>query len=111
MRCIDANALERDGWTLHRTYQKDAITMVYETKRIEDVPTIQPQPHWIPCSERLPEFGEPVLFSVCGPSYVATGCLAAAGVWHEYRFGMDLGKERVAAWMPLPEPYREEGEE
>ena len=39
MRLIDADALEREGWNLVRTRQKDKQTMVYETKKIEDVPT------------------------------------------------------------------------
>lgn len=43
MRLVDADALERDGWALHRTYQKDATTMVHETKNIKDIPTIEPE--------------------------------------------------------------------
>lgn len=42
-RPIDADALEREGWSLHRTFQKDAHTMVYETKKPSDFPTIEPE--------------------------------------------------------------------
>lgn len=43
-RLIDADALERDGWSLQRTYRKDKETMVYEVKAISEIPTAQPEP-------------------------------------------------------------------
>lgn len=68
MRPIDADVLENMGYELHRTYRKDATTMVYEVKKIADVPTIEAEPvrrgrwihdgydfqhgnDWIHCSE------------------------------------------------------------
>ena len=44
VRPIDADALENMGYELHRTYQKDANMMVYEVKKIADVPTIEAEP-------------------------------------------------------------------
>lgn len=41
MRLIDADALEQAGYILTRTYQQDAKTMVYETKKLSDVPSVQ----------------------------------------------------------------------
>jgi len=38
-RYIDAEKLETDGWSASRTYQQDATTMVYETKKLTDLPT------------------------------------------------------------------------
>ena len=38
-RYIDAEKLEKDGWSASRTYQQDAKTMVYETKKMTDFPT------------------------------------------------------------------------
>lgn len=80
----------------------------------------KPEPHWIPCSERLPEldedgYSDKVL--VCFSNF--TGCEVC-----EYRecddcHGWYVGDSddnpedvgvHVIAWMPLPEPYREEGE-
>lgn len=67
---------------------------------------------WIPCSERLPKKGEVVLITN-GKGNVRCG---------QYRSEYDVrdgthywwwkGKtvESVLAWMPLPMPYREEGE-
>lgn len=37
-RYIDAEKLEKDGWSASRTYQQDAKTMVYETKKMTDFP-------------------------------------------------------------------------
>ena len=45
MRLIDADELKRLGYVLTRTYPKDPQTMVYETKNIEDIPTIDPVKH------------------------------------------------------------------
>lgn len=41
MKLIDANVLEQAGYILTRIYQQDAKTMVYETKKLSDVPTVQ----------------------------------------------------------------------
>ena len=38
---LDADALEREGWSLCRTFQKDKDTMVYEVKKPSDFPTIE----------------------------------------------------------------------
>ena len=36
---IDAEKLEKDGWSASRTYQQDEKTIVYETKKMTDFPT------------------------------------------------------------------------
>ena len=41
MRLIDADALEKEGWLLCRTFRKDKETMVYEVKKPSDFPTIE----------------------------------------------------------------------
>ena len=63
---------------------------------------------WIPCSERLPEVGQDVLFSV-RDLYVSEGCLREDGDWSQFRWQAIQRKESVTAWMPLPEPW--EGEQ
>ena len=73
-------------------------------KAIRDIPSAQPAPQWIPCSERLPKVGEDVLFSVAGV-YAAEGCLRADGNWAQFRWDGIQHKNMVDAWMPLPEPY------
>jgi len=43
-RLIDGDALEREGWSLCRTFEKDKDTMVYEVKKPSDFHTIEPEP-------------------------------------------------------------------
>ena len=62
----------------------------------------QPEPHWIPCSERLPE--KPNLYTVTDSNdrvvrFVFTGTDSSREYW----------KRCAKAWMPLPEPYRDGG--
>lgn len=73
---------------------------------INDMPTIEPQ--WIPIFERLPEEGTEVLGTD------RNGCIRH--VYKDktglYEFatveeGMHIG---IVAWMPLPEPYKENKE-
>ena len=39
-RYIDVDAFEKEGWTLHRTYRQDLNTMVFETMKSSDFPTV-----------------------------------------------------------------------
>ena len=67
-------------------------------------------PAWIPCSERLPEEKKEVLISADGDLYIAEYEIDhGKGYWSEvveYRNVTD-----VDAWMPLPEPYKEENDD
>ena len=64
--------------------------------------------NWIPCSERLPEVGQDVLFSV-HDLFVSEGCLRDDGDWAQFRWQAIQKKEAVTAWMPMPDPW--EGEQ
>ena len=58
-------------------------------------------PNWIPCSERLPENGY-WLWSAKGGEVQKD--FYWDGHWeHAEKYGYE-----VVAWMPLPEPYRED---
>lgn len=75
-------------------------------------PTIDIEPQWIPCSERLPEEKGEYLVTY-HPCYWDN-------VWDDIKVGIDSfrGKtawakkkhQRVIAWMPLPKPYEVENE-
>ena len=89
---------------------------------IRDLPSAQPEPQWIPVSERLPEAN--------GRYLVTRGLNACGAMWNRvyiinYSDLMGLKSERiwwdgnvgksdferiddVIAWQPLPEPYRAE---
>ena len=60
-------------------------------------------PHWIPCSERLPEEDACYLVTTSGTNNdIIDIAYYTEGIWHK--------ASRIKAWMPLPEPYREEGD-
>lgn len=67
-------------------------------------------PAWIPCSDRMPEEKKEVLISADGDLYIAEYEIDhGKGYWSEvveYRNVTD-----VDAWMPLPEPYKEENDD
>lgn len=54
------------------------------------------QPRWIPVTERLPEEGQRVLGQF-DDGYLWTINYSSVGI-----------TSHIVAWMPLPEPYREE---
>ena len=85
-------------------------------RAIKDLQSAQPQ-RWIPCSERLPDIGEHHVSEPC-IVYCSNGAYGFAEL-EENIFGQvgwncerdddyhePLGE--VLAWMPLPEPYKEE---
>ena len=95
-------------------------------KEIAKLPSVEPERKsgWIPCSERLPKAN--------GRYFVTRGLNACGALWNRvyiinYSNLMGLKSERiwwdgnvgksdfeqitdVIAWMPLPEPYREDGD-
>ena len=68
-------------------------------------------PEWIPCSERLPEDGQTVLIQYVSRNdkediTIAVGWMGYGSLcsWDDRVSCMD----DYVAWMPLPEPYKEE---
>lgn len=67
---------------------------------IEDAPTVHPEPHWIPCSERLPEVGREILIcDIDGDIYVGHRAI-------EHWWSVDDKVKNVTAWQPLPKPFK-----
>ena len=66
---------------------------------------------WIPCSERLPKYGKTVLITNAKGN-VSYGRFRGVEFWEEDGDSCWTWKkntiEHVLAWMPLPEPYKEE---
>lgn len=79
---------------------------------IFDAPEVVPEPKWIHVSERLPEDGQNVLVT-----YKTTDKIhpcqyhddGSRNPWYSYIDQCRVHMNVVSAWMPLPEPYREEG--
>lgn len=75
---------------------------------INSLPSAQPEPHWVSCSERLPEVSENILIcDIVGDIYLG----------HRTRYGeyyadfCDDCIKNIRAWQPLPEPWRGENYE
>ena len=69
------------------------------------LPTIQPEPHWIPCSEGLPKeegFYLVTLEDKCG----AETTIRFFRIENGERQWSLWGNENITAWMPKPEPYK-----
>ncbi len=101
----------------------DSLTSDYNTRErlrqrkgeareiLNSIETLPAANRWIPCKERLPELEEDVLLFV-DTCWYNVGNLTeldgektwCVGEWLFY--GCDFN--RVKAWMPLPEPYKEE---
>lgn len=87
-------------------------------REIDALPTVQPEQHWIPCSERLPGNDNEVLITVwdAEDDYVEVykGFYQGHEWWTQWCHGCSkikdepCGENIVIAWMPLPEPYHEE---
>lgn len=71
----------------------------------EQLPSAQPDPEWIPCSERLPIEPRHYLCSFNRPNRIDKIYVDLAywtgDRWCGYR------PDQINAWMPLPKPYKE----
>jgi hypothetical protein len=76
---------------------KDSEAISMAIKALE-----QPEPQWIPCSERMPEYYDWYLVSNKETSWVA---LWQDGVFLSVSGYLEFSD--IIAWMPLPEPYVE----
>lgn len=113
MRLIDADALMDD---INRAINAmTAIGIVVDgdwlwaklNDALDNAPTIEPEPHWIPCSERIPDAGKTILIS--DGCEVLIGYYSGGDRWTVDGCEYDPILEEIA-WMPLPEPWGGDGE-
>ena len=111
-----------------RDYFMPSVTSIYRDRTVQDfVDKCREcgKQRWIPCSERLPDERKDCIVTF-KDGYVDTMCYAPdlyrvdeydfyakkgkAG-WYDYdsEWGY-YSRDDVIAWMPLPEPYKEERE-
>lgn len=107
MRLIDADALKKCvlKWVPQDPCGKEEKEFPFETDicvsmlmEIDEQPTITPEPHWIPCSERLPEAKQKVLVQYADESMATKRCNDAGHLAWFY--------SNAVAWMPAPESYK-----
>ena len=111
MRLIDADALhiaiiekgqanERGKYIVGDIWE---LTGAEIGEVIDSQPTINPEPHWIPVTERLPQAGESVM--ICDAyGDICIGHRTMGGYYFP-DFCEDKIKD-VRAWCELPEPYK-----
>ena len=72
-------------------------------KKINEMPTIQPELHWIPVTERLPDNSRNVLIT----SKSGVSMAWYNGLYFEKGASTHHRKiKTVTAWRELPEPYK-----
>ena len=97
MRPIDAEELIRS--TIN-----NPLHVPYITKTdIEAAPTLEIEPQWIPCSERLPDDDSTKVVTLANGS--AEAGYYSNGDWWCVGDSINLENPKVIAWMPLPKPY------
>ena len=111
------NWYDEDGYETDEDYKRECITEL-----INGVPSAEP--HWIPCSEMLPEYLEPVI-TWDGNCYFVEKRIPyirdedgspIKGEWwvsddydeEETDYYPNLRDGAAIAWMPLPKPYEVE---
>ena len=120
MRMIDADALwekmykysDNEGAKMPYGDDDSLIHRDSACFLIEEAPTIDPEPHWILCSDRLPEIGEYVLCMIKqrykGQFHICHYVDKDKYISHPYVDWRHNGFPDVVAWMPLPEPWKGE---
>lgn len=122
VRLIDADALieridksQAEGFINKnsQTHILVALSQVFEI--IKKQPTIEPEPHWIPCSERLPsdeDYDETFTVTIqCEHVQDWDDYVTGYADWTPHGWDIQsyyIGQIKVIAWMSLPEPYKGE---
>lgn len=90
MKLIDADALDYELGTSDRD--------IYVRECLAEAPSVVVEPHWIPVTEKLPEYGTAVLTYNRDEEFEINHIIDDEdGEWFY---------NGVIAWMPLPEPYK-----
>ena len=103
-RLIDGDALKRRAQKAATEAWKMKIEAKVETVLnqfidwINEAPTIQSEPHWIPMAEKLPEVKQKVLVQYADESMATKRCNDAGHLAWFY--------SNAVAWMPAPDSYK-----
>ena len=106
---MDDPDISQFGHWMHSNGFNCALTTV--KCDLDKIPSAQSEQRWIPCSERLPENDERVLATTAwGEVTIAERIYPPINdtCWFIDDGNTNATIDDVVAWMPLPEPYREE---
>ena len=108
MRLIDADALidKYGDWYTEEGTEEGYIGTIKGI--VDSMPTIEPEPKWIPCSEMLPEESGRYLISVLDGVGRRTTVAPYQPRYKAWTMTGRMAYWKVIAWLPLPEPYRGE---
>ena len=110
-RLIDADALtdKYGDWYTEEGSEEGYIGTIKGI--VDSMPTIAPERKWkwIPVTERLPEDGTWNLFT--DGKNISIERYKMDAIDHFFPQGRWFSLDKAIAWMPLPSPYREEGEQ
>lgn len=113
MRLIDADEIRIKPEYMHDICGVAMIRVEDIARILNDMPTIQPEPQWIPCSERLPDGVTQVIIQTNGEAIHEAIYMGKDDYGHYVWRRPDneiYWNEEVVAWQKLPDPYQEEGE-
>ena len=100
LRCARENPLQFDSAKGYAHGVGNAIEIVKQEAE-------QYNNDWIPCSDKLPKYGE-VVMCYCTNSGITISCITHKGV--KPSKSVRFGQHSVIAWQPLPQPYQPKGE-
>ena len=104
--CISREALLDKKWDV--PYEGKYIQVV-DVGDIKELPSVtRKKEEWIPCSERMPKQNECIEYYLIQDEY---GDMYVARYTSDEWISIDsILQDNIVAWMPLPEPYKEETE-
>lgn len=102
MRLIDADALIEEI----ENYRGDIFASEI-VELIKQMPTVG---EWIPCKERLPEESGTYIVTAESGDIKHVTFVKWMPRLHQWNLTGSRAYWKVIAWMPLPEPYKEETE-
>lgn len=106
MRLINADALMKMA---EKTLYADHPFIRFMQSQVDNAPTIDATPKWIPCEKELPELKTECLITYL--SWSGNPVIDIDSYDYDGEDGWFSHMDKVIAWMPLPDPYEVEEDE
>ena len=90
---------------------KHAMELKLISDDVEKIPDDDPEENWIPIEERRPKPGQKVLITYEHDGFLGVGLDAIYSAENLMWLPSEKISVEVIAWLPLPEPYKEEENE